>query len=100
LNGLGDTTTGIFRSGTETIVRNTGSVKLDDGTDVTRLVGGILGVGTETPSLNSRIDINGDIYTKGLPLIDAGVTTAQRFAVVAVHPGVGADADVIYFVTV
>jgi hypothetical protein len=100
LNGLGDTTTGIFRSGTETIVRNTGSVKLDDGTDVTRLVGGILGVGTETPNLSSKIDINGDIYTKGLPLIDAGVTTAQRFAVVAVHPGVGADADVIYFVTV
>ena len=54
---------------------------------------GRMGIGTSSPNTNSRLDVNGAIYTENLPL----VLNAKRFAVVSALPG-GADADTIYFI--
>jgi hypothetical protein len=98
IRGLGNTTQGMFSSALQTDIRGT-DIYLDDGSlEGAFLTDGRLGIGTGNPNVASTLDVNGDIYTKGLPLVDGGATIAARFAVVASLP-VTPEADTIYFVT-
>jgi hypothetical protein len=98
LRGLNNSTQGMFAAGLQTDIRGT-DILLDDGSaEGAFLTNGRLGIGTGTPNVASRLDVNGFIYTKNLPLVDGGATIAERFAVVATLPG-SPQADTIYFVT-
>jgi hypothetical protein len=100
LRGLDNLTQGMFSSGLQTDIRGE-DILLDDGSaEGAFLTDGRLGIGTPTPNSASTLDVNGAIYTKDLPLIDGGVTLAERFAVIPTYPPAGgALDDTIYFVT-
>jgi hypothetical protein len=100
MRGLGNTTQGMFPNALQTEIRGT-NILLDDGSaEGAFLTNGRLGIGTPAPDPASTLDVNGFIYTKGLPLIDSGAGIAERFAVVSVYPPLaGVEADTIYFVT-
>jgi hypothetical protein len=61
-------------------------------TEKMRVTSNSVGFGTLTPATASTIDVNGDIYTKGIPL----VTGAERFVVTNSLPD-PSDPDTIYF---
>jgi hypothetical protein len=100
IRGLNNVANGMFAVGNQTDIRGT-DILLDDGSpEGAFLTGGRLGIGTAVPNAASTLDVNGEIYTKNLPLVDGGATIAERFAVVNVYPPAGgALADTIYFVT-